>query len=129
MVADEIRFDDAGLVPAVVQDAATGAVLMLGFMNRSAIEATLETGHVTFWSRSRQKFWVKGESSGHYLLLRALFVNCEMNSLLIKAEPIGPTCHEGYATCYFRQISADGEHLDVIAERLKSPDEIYGAAR
>ena len=126
---DRLRFDANGLVPAVVQDVNTAEVLMLGFMNRAALERTIESGKVTFWSRSRQNFWVKGETSGHFLNLRGLYVNCELNSLLVKAEPIGPTCHEGYNSCYFRELPVDGGDLEVVAERLMLPDEIYGAAR
>jgi phosphoribosyl-AMP cyclohydrolase len=124
---NRLRFDEAGLIPAVVQNSATGAVLMLGFMNRAALERTLESGRVTFWSRSRQKFWTKGETSGHWLLLRGLRVNCELNSLLVEAEPIGPTCHEGYATCYFRRLGA-GDDFEVVEELVKRPEEIYGGS-
>jgi phosphoribosyl-AMP cyclohydrolase / phosphoribosyl-ATP pyrophosphohydrolase len=123
---DRLKFDANGLAPAVVQDVNTGEVLMLGFMNRAALERTLETRRVTFWSRSRQKFWTKGETSGNVLNLRGVYVNCELNSLLIKAEPVGPTCHEGYTSCYFRQLSEEGGDLLVVAEQVKTPEEIYG---
>lgn len=128
-VLDELNFDAQGLLPAVVQDARTGEVLVLAYMNRAAIEKTLETGKVTFWSRSRQKFWVKGETSGNFLLFRELRVNCELNSLLVKAEPIGPTCHEGYATCFFRRIADGGARYEIVAEQVKTPEEIYGPGR
>ncbi len=121
-VPKEIRFGTDGLIPAVVQDAKDGQVLMLGFMNREALEKTLAEGKVCFWSRSRRKLWVKGETSGNSLLVREVYVNCYANSLLIKAEPLGPTCHEGYESCYFRRIDPSGE-LETAAERIFDPKE------
>jgi phosphoribosyl-AMP cyclohydrolase / phosphoribosyl-ATP pyrophosphohydrolase len=89
-----------GLVPAVVQDADSGAVLMLGYMNREALLATQDTGRVTFWSRSKERLWTKGETSGHYLEVRSISADCDQDSLLILAEPKGPACHLGTATCW-----------------------------
>ncbi len=105
-----VRFDKdpAGLVPAVVQDPDTKDVLMLGFMNRDALAKTLETGMVTFWTRSRGKLWTKGETSGNILKLESVRVNCNDDSLLILARPAGPTCHTGHPTCYFREADAEG---------------------
>lgn len=99
-----ITFDKDGLIPAVVQDADSNRVLMLGFMDRQALAHTYESGHVTFWSRSRQELWEKGATSGNYLNLVAIFYNCEENSLLVKANPQGPTCHTGNVSCYFREL-------------------------
>ena len=97
----ELDFEKAGgLVPAVVQDAATRRVLMLGYMNRAALEATLASGLVTFWSRSRERLWVKGETSGHTLRLRALHPDCDRDALLVLATPAGPTCHTGAVACF-----------------------------
>ena len=90
----------AGLVPAIVQDADTGSVLMLGYMNREALRATLECGRVVFYSRSRQRLWQKGESSGNYLELRGVRADCDADTLLISAHPAGPVCHTGAATCF-----------------------------
>jgi phosphoribosyl-ATP pyrophosphohydrolase/phosphoribosyl-AMP cyclohydrolase len=89
-----------GLVPAVIQDAGGGAVLMLGYMNREALAATRSTGRVTFWSRSKQRLWTKGESSGHFLQVQQIAVDCDRDTLLILAEPAGPVCHLGTATCW-----------------------------
>lgn len=89
-----------GLVPAVIQDAKTRNVLMLGFMNEEAYQKTLETGHVTFWSRTRQTLWTKGETSGHYLNLVEMKSDCDQDSLLVRVNPIGPTCHTGTDTCW-----------------------------
>lgn len=98
---DTLDFDKGGgLVPAVVQDARTRRVLMLGYMNRAAAERTLATGRVTFWSRSRQALWEKGETSGHGLRLRALSTDCDRDALLVLAEPEGPTCHTGAVSCF-----------------------------
>lgn len=124
-----VKFDANGLVPCVVQDAANGDVLMVGFMNMQAIEKTLETGRVTFWSRSRQKYWVKGETSGHFQNLREMYVDCDQDCLLVKVEQIGPACHEGYRSCFYRAVSREGDQLDVIAEQEKTPEEIYGSSR
>ena len=77
-------------------------------MNRAALEATLATGHIHFWSRSRRRLWRKGEQSGHYQALESLYVNCERNSLLLKVRPLGPACHTGYATCFYRRVGPDG---------------------
>lgn len=91
---------DGGLVPAIVQHATSGAVLMLGYMNRDALAQTRASGRVTFWSRSRRRLWTKGETSGHYLLLKEVAVDCDGDTLLVLAEPTGPTCHLGTATCW-----------------------------
>lgn len=89
-----------GLLPAIVQDDRTLRVLMLGYMNREALEKTLSTGRVTFWSRSRNRLWTKGEESGHFLELRALSADCDADTVLVKAHPLGPTCHTGADTCW-----------------------------
>jgi len=120
----EIEFGTDGLIPAVIQDVEDGQVLMVGFMNRDALEKTLAEGKVCFWSRSRRKLWIKGETSGNLLLVEDVRVNCYANSLLIRAKPMGPTCHEGYKSCYFRRINPHGE-LETAAERLFDPKEVY----
>jgi phosphoribosyl-ATP pyrophosphohydrolase/phosphoribosyl-AMP cyclohydrolase len=89
-----------GLIPAVIQDAATGAVLMLGYMNRAALDATLESRRVTFWSRSKERLWTKGETSGNFLEFVAMGVDCDHDTLLILARPLGPACHTGTVTCW-----------------------------
>jgi len=89
-----------GLLPAVIQDVHNGRVLMLGYMNREALEATIETGHVTFWSRSKERLWTKGETSGNGLTLVAIDTDCDKDSLLVTANPAGPTCHNGTVSCF-----------------------------
>lgn len=120
---ETLRFDDNGLVPAVVQHVETKEVLMLGFMNRDAVLKTVDEGRVCFWSRSRQKFWIKGETSGMVLRTRAVRVNCENNSLLVLADPVGPTCHTGHNSCYYRESS--GEDWTEIAPVLVDPAALY----
>jgi phosphoribosyl-AMP cyclohydrolase len=115
-----------GLIPAVIQDAASGEVLMLGFMNAEAYAATKASGEVTFFSRSRNKLWRKGEQSGHVLRVRDIRVDCDVDSLLVRVDPVGPgVCHEGYRSCFFRELSGDGE-AKVIAERMFDPNAVYG---
>ena len=103
-----------GLVPAIIQDAKTRNVLMLGFMNQEAYEKTLQTGHVTFWSRTRQTLWTKGETSGNYLELVSMAIDCDNDTLLVKANPLGPTCHKGTDTCWGE--SNDASPLSFLAE-------------
>ena len=103
-----------GLVPAIIQDAKTRNVLMLGFMNQEAYEKTLQTGHVTFWSRTRQTLWTKGETSGNYLELVSMAIDCDNDTLLVKAHPLGPTCHKGTDTCWGE--SNDASPLSFLAE-------------
>lgn len=118
-----------GLIPAIVQDYANDQVLMLGFMNREALAKTRETGFVTFYSRSRQKLWTKGESSGQKLVLRELRVDCDQDALLVRAELSGgAVCHEGYRSCFFRRLETD-DTAAVVAERVFSPAELYGEGK
>ncbi len=126
-IMEQIRWDKAmdGLIPAVVQDADTKDVLMLGFMNRAALEKTLREGKVTFWTRSRQKLWTKGETSGHTLNFVSLRINCNDDSLLVLARPIGATCHTGHPTCYFREVSAENEEWQTITEAQFDPEQVY----
>jgi phosphoribosyl-AMP cyclohydrolase len=114
-----------GLLPAVVQDAASGEVLMVGFMNAEAYAATRRSGEVTFYSRSRGKLWRKGEQSGHRLLVRELLVDCDADTLLVRVETLGPgVCHEGYRSCFFRRLERDGSAA-VVAERAFDPAAVY----
>jgi phosphoribosyl-AMP cyclohydrolase len=102
------KYDANGLLTAVVVDAADGAVLMVGHMNQAALEATRESGKVTFYSRSRQRLWTKGESSGHFLHLIELRIDCDQDALLVIARPDGPTCHTGERSCFYRRLTDDG---------------------
>jgi phosphoribosyl-AMP cyclohydrolase len=105
MEESALTFDEQGLIPAVVQHADTGEVLVLAWMSRESLERTYTSGHVTFWSRSRGELWEKGATSGNYLDLVSIAKNCEANSLLVKARPQGPACHTGHASCYYRELN------------------------
>lgn len=98
-----VVFNDDGLVPVVAQSAATGTVLMVAWMNRDTLERTLQTGEVTYWSRSRQAVWRKGETSGHVQQLVEAWIDCDGDTLLLKVDQIGPACHTGAPSCFFRQ--------------------------
>lgn len=119
-----LRFDVDGLVPVVIQDAGRGDVLMVGFMNDEALAATRATGRVHFWSRSRNRLWRKGETSGHEQAVDQISVNCEQNSLLIKVHQIGAVCHDGYSTCYYRRLESDNR-LTITQERAFDPVVVY----
>ncbi len=124
MDPSELRFDDNGLIPAVVFDTDTRKVLMVGYMNAEAVEQTLTSGVVTYWSRSRQKLWVKGETSGHTQELQWIRLDCDGDALLIGVKQSVAACHLGYFSCFFREYR-DGEWV-VVEERVFDPDETYG---
>ena len=123
----EIAFAKAGgLVPAIVQDERSGDVLMVGFMNEAALLETQRTQEVVFFSRSRNRLWKKGESSGHVLKVREMLVDCDADAVLLRVEPVGPgVCHEGYRSCFFRRLDSRGD-ATVIAERTFEPERVYG---
>lgn len=123
MTLDFSKFD--GLLPAVIQDHATGRVLMVAFMNDEAFRATVDTGFATFYSRSRNKIWMKGETSGHRLAVKDIATDCDADTLLLQVEAVGPgVCHEGYASCFFRQLSS-GEWRE-SESRTYDPTLVYG---
>lgn len=114
-----------GLIPAIIQDYETGVVLMLGYMNREAWLKTLETGNATFWSRSRNKLWIKGESSGHVQLVRGIYLDCDSDTVLLKVEQVGgAACHTGYQSCFYREIMKNGE-VKISGEKVFNPEEVY----
>ncbi len=121
-----LDFEKAGgLVPAVVQDFSTGRVLMVGYMNAEAFRQTVETGNVTFFSRSRGKLWLKGETSGHRLVLREVSTDCDQDAVLVRVDALGPgVCHEGYQSCFFRSL--DGGEWKVSEPRAYDPKAVYG---
>ena len=122
---EQLKFDDAsGLIPAIIQDYKTGRVLMMAWMNRASLEKTVETGKTHFWSRSRQKFWMKGESSGHTQQVKDVSFDCDGDTLLIQVEQTGAACHEGYKSCFFRSVSGGNEKI--TEPQLETPEQIYG---
>ncbi len=113
-----------GLVPAIVQDADTKDVLMMAYMNRESWEATLKSGKATFWSRSRQKLWLKGESSGNVQIIKAVFIDCDEDTILLQVKQIGDAaCHTGHRSCFYRKLS--GEDFVVVGEKIFNPEEVY----
>jgi phosphoribosyl-AMP cyclohydrolase len=113
----EIKGD---LVPAIVQDAQTGEVLMLAYMNREALAKTLETGKAHYWSRSRGKLWLKGESSGHFQKVVEARIDCDQDAILLKVRQEGGACHTGYRSCFYRDLEGN-----VVGEKVFDPDEVY----
>ncbi len=101
-----LNLDDKGLIPAIIQDASNGEVLMLGYMNEESLKRTLASGDVWFYSRSRQELWHKGATSGNFLRMKSIIKDCDSDALLIQAEPTGPVCHTGNRTCFFQQLEA-----------------------
>ena len=103
-----LQFDENGLIPVVVQDASTGEVLMLAYMNAESLRRTLESGQAWFWSRSRQELWHKGATSGNFLNVKAVLKDCDEDALVVKVEPLGPACHTGERSCFYRPLEEDG---------------------
>ena len=122
----ELDFEKScGLLPAIVQDARTGDVLMLGFMNEEALAETRRSGAAVFYSRSRKRLWRKGEQSGHVLRVLELRVDCDADAVLLRVEPLGPgVCHEGYRSCFFRRWEGDG-NVSLIEARAFDPAQVY----
>ena len=123
---DKLKFNANGLIPAIVQEQSTGRVLMMAWMNRASLESTIATGKTHFWSRSRQKFWMKGESSGHTQQVKDVAFDCDGDTLLIQVEQIGAACHEGYRSCFFRSVEAGGAGFKITEPQLETPEQIYG---
>jgi phosphoribosyl-AMP cyclohydrolase len=123
---NEPDFEKSPMIPVIAQDEASGDVLMLAYMNRDAWNETLKTGKVCYFSRSRNKLWRKGEESGNVQLVKAIYFDCDRDTLLIKVEQIGgAACHEGYKSCFFRQIDPKTNDVKVIGERVFDPKTVY----
>jgi len=120
---DEIKFDTRGLVPTIIQDYKNGDVLMLAYMNRESLQKTLSSGKTHFWSRSRQKLWLKGESSGHTQEVKGLFIDCDKDAVLIKVEQKVAACHTGYRSCFYRKL--EGEDFAVVGEKVFEEGDVY----
>lgn len=123
---DNLKYDSNGLIPAIVQDVGTGEVLMMAYMNKTSLEESIRTGKTHFWSRSRQKYWMKGESSGHTQDIKEISIDCDADTLLIKATQHGAACHEGYKNCFFRKLDAKTGEWVISSERLVDPEQVYG---
>ncbi len=121
---EKLRFNSDGLIPAIIQERGTGQVLMMAWMNRESLLTTLKTKRTHFWSRSRQKYWMKGESSGHVQRVERVMFDCDGDTLLIEVEQIGAACHEGFKSCFFRDLSPEGE-ISTNDKRLVEPETVY----
>lgn len=124
-VLDALKYNADGLIPAIAQQHDSGEVLMMAWMNRASIEETLQTGRVCYWSRSRQSFWRKGESSGQMQTLKALSFDCDLDTILLSVDQLGAACHTGRRNCFFYQ--ADGAEVKVNSEPLIDPNELYAS--
>ncbi|HOS94137.1 MAG TPA: phosphoribosyl-AMP cyclohydrolase [Armatimonadota bacterium] len=123
-VIESLKFNEQGLIPAIVQDDENGQVLMMAWMNAEALRRTIESGQTCFWSRSRQEYWVKGLTSGHTQKVRSLHIDCDRDVVLVRVQQVGAACHEGYRTCFYRRI--DGTRPDAVClttteERVAQP--------
>ena len=121
---DRLPYNDDGLAPAIAQQHDTGEVLMMAWMNRAAIEETLSTGRVCYWSRSRQAFWRKGESSGQMQLLKEMAFDCDGDTILLQVDQTGSACHTGRRSCFYNAVR--GDRLEVVTEPLIDPETLYG---
>jgi phosphoribosyl-AMP cyclohydrolase len=121
---NSLKFDQAGLLPAIVQDKASGEVVMLAYMNKTAVEKTLATKETWFWSRSRQELWHKGATSGNVQKVLEVLYDCDRDTLLVKVVQNGAACHEGYFSCFHNRIEEDGS-VTVVGEKMFDPDEVY----
>ena len=122
-ILDRLKYNEAGLIPAIAQQHDTGEMLMMAWMNRASIEETLQTGHVCYWSRSRQAFWRKGESSGQVQLLKELRFDCDLDTVLLLVDQTGAACHTGRRHCFFYKV--EGEQVIVDSEPLVDPKTLY----
>jgi phosphoribosyl-AMP cyclohydrolase len=121
-----LKFDENGLIPAIAQDAKTGQVLMAAYMNRAALDATIQTGCATYFSRSRQKLWKKGEESGHVQKVEQILVDCDQDCLILKVSVDAGQCHVGYQSCFYRALKKGScKELENIAEKVFDPKKIY----
>jgi phosphoribosyl-AMP cyclohydrolase len=120
---DQITYDSQGLVPVIIQDWQNSEVLMVAYMNRESLKTTMETGKTHFWSRSRQKYWMKGESSGHTQQVKEVFIDCDADCVLMKVEQIVAACHTGYRSCFYRKWEGSG--LTLVGEKLFEEETVY----
>ena len=120
-----LKYNSDGLIPAIVQDAQSKRVLMLAWMNSTALQATLDTGFMNYWSRSRQKYWLKGETSGHPQKVVRWCVDCDADTLLFEVEQISGACHTGYASCFFQAFAPDGTPQEISETKLFDPEKAY----
>ena len=120
------KFDDKGLIPAIAQDAKTGQVLTMAYMNRAALDLTIQSGYATYFSRSRQRLWKKGEASGHVQKVEQILVDCDQDCLILKVSVDFGQCHVGYQSCFYRALKKNSSsELEFVAEKVYDPKEVY----
>jgi phosphoribosyl-AMP cyclohydrolase len=127
MTLPTLKYNADGLIPAIVQDATSHRVLMMAWMNEAALKATIETGFMNYWSRSRRKFWIKGETSGHTQKVMRWAVDCDADTLLFEVEQIGGACHTGFQSCFFTAFAPDGMALPTTESRVFDPEKTYAS--
>jgi phosphoribosyl-AMP cyclohydrolase len=126
-LAQTFKFDADGLIPAIVQDSTTGEVLMMAWMNKEALDKTLQTGKTHFYSRSRRKLWLKGETSGHVQHVRSVSLDCDGDTVLIKVAQVGAACHDGYYSCFYREYKpTEQSKWKVVGRKVFDPETVYG---
>jgi phosphoribosyl-AMP cyclohydrolase len=126
-ITSEVKFDEQGLVPVIIQDWKNNQVLMLAYMNADALRMTVSSGKTHFWSRSRKQFWLKGESSGHTQEVKEILFDCDSDAVLIKVEQKVAACHMGYRSCFYRRLEKD--QLVVVGEKIFDEAEVYGGKK
>ena len=119
-----LKYDAAGLIPAVIVDAQSRQVLMVAYMNDQALLSTVRTGKTHFWSRSRQKYWMKGEESGHVQVVKAIYTDCDMDTVVVEVEQTGAACHDGYFSCFYRRLTPQGT-WEVVTKQVFDPKGVY----
>jgi len=124
-IIDELKFDEKGLITAVIQDAETSDVLMVAFMNKESLLKTLESGLTHFWSRSRKKLWLKGESSGHVQAVREVLIDCDADAIVFKVDQKGGACHTGYRSCFYRRLIPREDRVELTGKKIFEPDAVY----
>ncbi|RMF92823.1 MAG: phosphoribosyl-AMP cyclohydrolase [Candidatus Schekmanbacteria bacterium] len=122
----ELKYDSQGLIPTIIQDIENNEVLMVAYMNETSLKKTLETGKTHFWSRSRQQYWMKGESSGHTQEVKEVYFDCDKDALLIKVKQNVAACHTGYRTCFYRKINLSNGAVEEVGKKMFDPEKTYG---
>ena len=125
MKAEHLKYDENGLIPAIIQDVENNEVLMMAYMDKTAFELTLKTGRAHYWSRSRKKYWMKGESSGHTQEVKEIYFDCDKDTLLIKIKQNVAACHDGYRSCFYRKMDAKTGEIEIICKKIFDEKKVY----
>jgi phosphoribosyl-AMP cyclohydrolase len=120
-----LKYDEKGLIPAIIQDHVSGQILMFAFMNKISVEETIKTGFCHYFSRSRNKLWLKGESSGHVQKVKNVRTDCDKDVLLISVEQVGAACHDGYESCFYRELNKESDDWKIVGKKVFDPAEVY----